>query len=114
MTSPSARKGNQFERDVVAYLQANGYPHAERAYGAGRPSDVGDIDGIPGIVLEVKACKTFTLGPWCNEAERERINARADYGIVIAKRRQKATHEAFAILPLWQLVRLLTERDALV
>ena len=41
-------KGSAFERDVVAFLRDHGHPFAERHYGAGRPEDVGDIDGIPG------------------------------------------------------------------
>lgn len=111
MTHPSARKGSQFERDVVTYLRDAGFPNVERAYGAGRPSDVGDIDGLPGIVCELKACKALTFGPWCDETERERQNAHADYGIVIAKRRQKPVSLSFAVMPLWQLAALLRDRE---
>jgi Holliday junction resolvase len=111
MTHPSARKGSTFERALVAYLQEHGFPYAERAYGAGRPADVGDIDGLPGIVLEAKACRALELAAWVDEAERERLNARADYSIVVAKRRNKPTADAYAVLPLWQLVRLLRERN---
>ena len=35
MTNPNKAKGSQWERDVVAYLQANGFPYAERKFGAG-------------------------------------------------------------------------------
>ena len=43
MTTPSKRKGSQYERDVVKWLISMGYPCAERAYGAGRHDDVGDL-----------------------------------------------------------------------
>ena len=44
MSSPQKIKGSQYERDVVKWLRSMGYPCAERAYGAGRHDDVGDID----------------------------------------------------------------------
>jgi Holliday junction resolvase len=47
------RRGSSFERDIVAFLQAHGFPYAERSYGAGRPADVGDVDGLPGFVIDV-------------------------------------------------------------
>jgi hypothetical protein len=49
------RKGDIFERAVAGYLRCPGFPRAERGYGAGRPDDRGDIDGVPGFVIEVKA-----------------------------------------------------------
>jgi hypothetical protein len=107
------RKGSQWERDVVAFLRSAGLVNAERAYGAGRPDDVGDIDGLPGVVVEAKNCARLEFGPWLDEAERERANAGAQFGIVVAKRRQRPVGEAFAVMTLEQLARLLAERDAL-
>lgn len=107
------RRGSAWERDVAAYLRDNGFPHAERAFGAGRPLDVGDIDGLPGIVVECKAAKTFDLAGWCDEARREQANARAQFGVVVAKRRQRPVGDAYAILTLEQFARLLFEREAL-
>ncbi len=59
------RKGSIWERAVVAYLRQHGFPHAERAYGAGRPQDVGDIDGLPGVVIEAKNHRSIDLAGWC-------------------------------------------------
>lgn len=107
------RIGSQWERDVAAYLRDHGFPHAERAFGAGRPLDVGDIDGLPGVVVECKAQKAYALAEWMDEARVEQANAGAQYGFVVAKRRQRPVGQAYVISELEQFVRLLRERDAL-
>lgn len=47
-------KGDRAEREVVQALRALGLVDADRAYGAGRCDDRGDIDGLPGVVAQVK------------------------------------------------------------
>ena len=110
MTGGSApkRKGSQFERDVVRYLQEHGFPDAERAYGAGRPEDVGDIAGVPGICCEVKNHARLELAQWVDEAESERINARQPFAVVIAKRRGKGTAQSYVVMTLESFTRLVT------
>ena len=100
MTSPQARKGATFERDVVEFFRANGHPYVERAYGAGRPDDVGDLDGIVGWALELKNHKTLALSGWLDEAEVERVNARARFAAVIAKRRGKSVGQSYVVMTL--------------
>ena len=46
-----------------------GYPCAERAYGAGRHDDVGDIDGIDGVVIECKNEKRINIPGYLKELE---------------------------------------------
>lgn len=87
MTSPSKTKGSRAELAVARYLADNHWPHAERAYGAGRPDDVGDIDGVPGVVFEVKDHKKHQLAAWMTELEHEVANANAVTGILVVKRR---------------------------
>jgi Holliday junction resolvase len=101
------RKGSTFERDLVAYLRANGFPAAERTYGAGRPDDVGDIDGVPDFTIEAKAHRAIDLAAFADEAETERVNAGRRFAAVIAKRRNKATSAAYVIVTLEQFVRLI-------
>lgn len=80
-------KGTAAESAVRDYLRSVGYHHAERLALSGA-LDRGDITGVdPRLVIEVKDCKTLTFGPWLKEAEVERVNAGADIGIVVAKRR---------------------------
>lgn len=109
MTTPQKRKGSAWELAVARYLAENGFRYAERRYGAGAQADKGDINGLPGIVIECKAHEKFNLAGWMDEAEVERQNAQADYGIVIAKRRGRGAADAYAVMPVSQLARLLKE-----
>lgn len=69
-------KGSAFERAVVEVLRANGHPYAERAYGAGRADDRGDIDGFPGATIEVRCRHELRPAVWwrsvVKKAERNR------------------------------------------
>ena len=53
MSSAAKRKGSGAERDVVAWLKANGYPYADRRL-AGATLDKGDVSGIPGVTIEME------------------------------------------------------------
>jgi Holliday junction resolvase len=108
MTGGSApkRKGSAFERDVVAYLREHGFSDAERAYGAGRPCDVGDVVGIPGVTVECKAARQIDLAGFVDEADRERVNARQPFGVAIIKRRSKSTAQAYVAMSLETFCRL--------
>lgn len=53
MTSSSRRKGDGAERELVGLLNDLGFD-VQRAYGAGRPDDRGDLDGLDGVVCQVK------------------------------------------------------------
>jgi Holliday junction resolvase len=109
--SAMKRKGSAFEREVVAYLQANGFPYAERAYGAGRPEDVGDIDGIPGWCIEAKAHRALDLAGFVDEAEIERLNGRRSFAAVVAKRRNRPTADSYVVLTLASFARLLADDE---
>lgn len=102
-------KGSTFEREVVRYLVDHGHPYAERHYGAGRPDDVGDIDGIPGWTLELKNVKAMHLAEWADEAECERVHGRQRFAAVIAKRRNRPTADAYVVLSLEQFAELLSD-----
>lgn len=77
---------------AIRYLRTDGFPHAELRNQAGE-HDKGDIVGMVGICVEVKggnAAETASdaqIRAWLTETERERINARADVGILITKRK---------------------------
>ena len=51
-------KGPLREREVAAMFNEEGYTKARRALGAGRKDDVGDIDGIPNLCVQVAGRKT--------------------------------------------------------
>lgn len=78
-------KGTFAETAVVNYLQVHGFPYAERRSLKGA-LDRGDVTGCPGLCFEVKyAGITPKIGPWLEETGVERLNAGADYGILVVK-----------------------------
>jgi hypothetical protein len=84
--------GTACETAVVRYLQASGFPHAERRALRGE-LDAGDVTGCPGIAIEVKggeAAKSASdaqIEAWLVETETERINASAEIGLLIMQRK---------------------------
>jgi hypothetical protein len=89
VNKPKAR-GTAAESAVVKYLNENGFRYAERlALQGGK--DRGDITGIPGVVIEVKAVQEYAFNQWLTEARVERDNAGADFGLVVAKPRLVGT-----------------------
>ena len=111
MTSPERRKGSAFENEIVRFLREHGFPYAERAYGAGRPQDIGDINGVAGFVLEAKCHKSMDLAGWADEAAREATNARSSWWAVIAKRRNRPVADAYVVMTLAQFAQLLKDED---
>ena len=108
------RKGSLWEREIVEYLRAHGFPYAERAYGAGRPDDRGDIDGVAGWVIEAKNQKTIELARWADEAKGEAENCQhpaypAPPWAVIAKRRGRPVSDAYVVMSLEQFARLMAD-----
>jgi len=110
MTTPQKRKGSQYERDVVKWLRQMGYPCAERAYGAGRHDDVGDIDGINGVVIECKNEKAIRIPQYLRELEDEMTHADAETGVVLIKKRGTSNiSESYAVMPAELWVNLLKQ-----
>ena len=110
MTSAAKRKGSQYERDVVKWLRSMGYPCAERAYGAGRHDDVGDIDGINGVVIECKNEKAIRIPQYLRELEDEMTHADAETGVVLIKKRGTSNiSESYAVMPAELWVNLLKQ-----
>lgn len=106
MNAPK-RRGTAAETAVVRYLQAHGYPYAERRALRGN-ADCGDVAGVPGVALEVKDEARVDLPGWLDEATREAVNARAGLGVVIRRRRGRPdVGEWFAVLRVSDLLRLL-------
>lgn len=82
-------KGTDAERAVVRYLQANGFPQAERRASNGN-ADRGDVTGAPGICWEVKyrnhEVSDSQITKWLEETETERRNAGASIGVLVVRR----------------------------
>lgn len=105
MTHPSRAKGSKWERELVAWLRANGWPEADRAYGEGRSDDRGDIDGVPGVCIQAKNVTRADLAGGLDAAVEQAHGRLA----VLALRRRGTTNagEAFAVLRLADLFALL-------
>ncbi len=98
--SKQRAKGTAAETAVVRYLQDNGFIHAERRALHGI-NDKGDITGIPGVVIEVKNHAKLTLAEWVKELQQEMVNADADFGFVVAKKKGTTNPaEWYAVMPL--------------
>lgn len=97
--STARRKGSSYARDVCQYLaETLGLPVERRVDGGTK--DRGDVAGVPGWVLEAKACRQLDLAGWMEEALKEAANDGAPYYAVVAKRRMKGVQQSYVILPL--------------
>jgi hypothetical protein len=99
LSNPAKRKGSQAERDVVAWLKANGFPYADRRV-AGATLDKGDISGVLGVTIEIKNHAKLDLAGWTAELEIEMKNDTAWTGAVLHKRKGKGdVGEWYATMP---------------
>lgn len=104
MGAMSRRKGVKAEADVAAWLRDHGYPDARR-YLSGDGRQPGDIDGVPGVCLEVKNQERYSLAEWLAQAEAE---AGPNLPVVVFKARgQVDPGRWFSVLRLEDLVVLL-------
>lgn len=105
MPSPSKEKGDRWERDLVSFLKAEGFPHATRLRQTGR--DVGDLTiGSPFWALEAKDDKS--LSPWAmaSQAEREASHAGKPFGVALRKSPRRGPGEAVVLMTMATWVRL--------
>jgi len=111
MVNRPRRKGTSAETAVANYLRTNGMPQAERRALNGS-NDKGDIAGVPGWVLEVKASAAHNYGVWLREAEQERVNAAVEHCAVVHKPSGVADAARYrVVLTLEQFTALLVEQS---
>lgn len=111
MPNANKQKGRRAELAVGRWLVEQGWQYAEPTRRSGWSDDRGDIDGIPGVLVEVKDAQQWRREEWIAELEAEMVNARCQVGTVVVKRRgQSDVGEWYALLPARVLFRLI--RDA--
>lgn len=86
--SKAKQKGTAAETAFVNYLKAQGYEAVERRVTNGA-RDRGDVAGLPGRVIEIKAGARLCIPEWLRELEVEVINAEAHTGYLVIKPKGK-------------------------
>ncbi|NJP50068.1 hypothetical protein HCJ93_08280 [Streptomyces sp. SBST2-5] len=97
----SKKKGTAAEREVVNFLKI-WWPAAERRALSGN-KDKGDVAGIPGVVVEVKAASRLELAKWQRETYAELANAGVSACVLVVKRAYKAVGQWDAYVPADQI-----------
>jgi hypothetical protein len=108
--SAAKRKGTAAETAVVEHLRAF-WPHVERRALAGS-RDRGDVAGIPGVVIEVKAAARLEIPGWLRELEVEIANDQPATGLLVVKPRgvgDRRVGDWWAITRLDRAIHLLKE-----
>lgn len=81
MTGAAKIKGDKAEREAAALIADHLGYSVRRKLGAGRTDDEGDLEGVPGHVVQVAAWVDLTraLRVKPAQAEQQRLNAGVDY-----------------------------------
>lgn len=113
--SREKRKGTWFESACRDYENAVLGSEEVRRLAAGGSNDVGDLGWVYAhgqrVVQECKNRSRLCIPEWLEEAERERGNADALAGVVIAKRRgvgEAAMGDQLVLMTLRDLMALVT------
>ena len=109
--SKSKQKGTSAESAFVkAECVTNVFPHVERRALAG-VNDMGDVSGMVGLAVEIKNHKSYKFPEWIKETEVERVNAKADYGILVVKPNGvglNSVDQWWAVMPVGAMMKLLS------
>lgn len=111
MPNANKQRGDRWEREVVDLMQAAGLTYVERAYGAGRHDDRGDLDGLPRWIVDCKDHAQHDFPGWLDSIHGKKRRA-DDYGAAIVKRRRRPAHEGYVVLRLDDFARLLAEIES--
>lgn len=87
MASPQKRKGDSAEREAAQLLSdLLGVP-VRRQLGAGRQDDVGDLDGVPGHVIQIASWADVAAAARIKPAaaEQQRRNAGAAHAATLVR-----------------------------
>jgi hypothetical protein len=116
MANRSKDKGTAFESAVSSYLAEALQDDRIERRALGGTGDRGDVAGVrfmgKRVVVECKAEKTLKVPEWLREAEAERENDGAAFGVVVSKRRgigDKRTGEQLVLMTLETFADLLKE-----
>ena len=87
MSNPQKRKGDSAEREAAELLTDLLGTPCRRKLGAGRQDDTGDIDGVPGHVIQIAnwadTAAAARIKP--QGAEQQRLNAQAQHAATLVR-----------------------------
>lgn len=110
MTNANKAKGDTFERATLAYLQAHGFPWAERTR-AGYARDWGDIHVDPigrSVIAQCKNHARHAFPEWLTQLRSQIADAGARIGFLVVKRRGVGDPgRSLAVMELADLLALL-------
>lgn len=87
VTNSAKAKGDRKELEIQELFRAAGFSRARRSLGAGRKDDVGDIDGLRELCIQVTGTARGTTRIWekLPDVERQRSNRRTRFGALFIK-----------------------------
>lgn len=110
--SKSKQKGTSAESAFVkADCVTEVFPYVERRALSG-VNDMGDVSGMVGLAVEIKNHKSYKFPEWMKETEVERVNAKADYGILVVKPNGVglgSVDQWWAVMPVGAMMQLLSQ-----
>ena len=110
--SKSKQKGTAAESAFVkAECVTEIFPHVERRTLSGA-ADQGDVSGMLGIAVEIKNHASYKFPEWLRETEVERVNAKADVGLLVVKPNGiglGSVDQWWAIMPVGAMMKLLSD-----
>ena len=85
--NPQKSKGDRAELEAAALLTEALGLSVRRKLGAGRSDDTGDLDGVPGHIVQVANWADTAAAARIKppEAEQQRINAGADHAATLVR-----------------------------
>ena len=107
MTNRSKAKGTRWESELRDYLISLGFEARREALKGNK--DEGDIFGIDDWTLEAKNEKRIALAKYMDELAVEMKNGGTTHGAVLVKRARKSVGNAYAVMPLFDLLYLISE-----
>lgn len=104
----SRSKGRAGEQEVVRILKAEGYEVERGWQSRGGGEDNADVNGVPGVHIEVKRTEAFDPYKWLAQAQRD-AGGGGKLPVVLHRRNKQPW---MAILPFEFFLQLVKERNA--
>ncbi|MGH3442011.1 MAG: hypothetical protein ACRDUY_08200 [Nitriliruptorales bacterium] len=113
MTSRNRQRGKRWERSVRDYLKRHGLVVVKPQEGAA--ADLGDaiVVGKHPWMLEMKDEQAIDLPGYLREVATQQVNAGIPFGAAVVKARRQSVGDAYLVMRLSDLPRLLEATEAL-